>query len=540
MELSNESRRNMHKARTMFTSEEIRQRRVTDQVEIRKQKKDERLTKRRYACTRTASGIIESDKAQQAVMEQTETAGLEEIRSLQQDLYAAKDHHQLYYICQFKKVLSRTDNLPIDQVISLGIVPYFVCLLDSPLQQIQASEFYEVACMLTNIAAGESHHVQCVIEAGGVQAFIRLLGSPFANIVEQSLWALGNIAGDNAQCRDYCLEQGVLPPLLAVFEKNTKLSLIRNTVWALSNLCRGDDPQPDWRLVAPALPALAHLMTMECEDVLIEACWATAYLSDGNHDRIQAVLDTGLHAQLIELINHPSLLVRSPAVRTIGNIVTGDKAQTQAILDCHGLGALARALSHTTEESFCKDVCWAISNITAGDTLQVQTVIDAGVIPLLVDAIKTGDFLTKKEACWAICNVVSKDTCRLAQVHTLVQEEALVALCSLLECHDMSLCRVVLEGIESILCMGRSEESLDQHPFVLAVEECKGVDSLYRLQLQDNSDIAGRASYLLDTYFETGTDTDAGRTDLASDTGPGASHFTFQPTPYQGGFEFHH
>ena len=65
---------------------------------------------------------------------------------------------------------------------------------------------------------------------------------------EQAVWALGNIAGDSATCRNEVLKSNAMPAVLQLFNSEFKTALYRNATWTLSNLCRGK-PQPDFEQV---------------------------------------------------------------------------------------------------------------------------------------------------------------------------------------------------------------------------------------------------------------------------------------------------
>ncbi len=53
---------------------------------------------------------------------------------------------------------------------------------------------FEAAWVLTNIASGSSVQTDVVVKAGAVEPFVNLLRSRYTHIVEQCVWALGNIA----------------------------------------------------------------------------------------------------------------------------------------------------------------------------------------------------------------------------------------------------------------------------------------------------------------------------------------------------------
>jgi len=71
-----------------------------------------------------------------------------------------------------------------------------------------------------------------------------------------------------------------------------------------------------------------------------------------------------------------------------------------------------------------------LSNVTAGNQQQVQAVIDAGLVPLVVQHLSRGEFQTQKEAAWAVTNLTISG--HKQQVTYLVQCGVIPPFCHLL------------------------------------------------------------------------------------------------------------
>lgn len=52
------------------------------------------------------------------------------------------------------------------------------------------------------MASGKPDHVQVLIDKGTIPILVELLKSPHIEVIEQAIWGLGNIAGDNPKVRD--------------------------------------------------------------------------------------------------------------------------------------------------------------------------------------------------------------------------------------------------------------------------------------------------------------------------------------------------
>merc|ERR1719234_2648528 len=95
------------------------------------------------------------------------------------------------------------------------------------------------------------------------------------------------------------------------------------------------------------------------------------------------------------------------------------------------------------------EAVWFLSNITAGNQQQVQSVIEHGLVPMVINHLSRGEFQTQKEAAWAISNLTISGN--KTQVAFLVTQGVIQPFCNLLNCKDTQVIQVVLDGLNNML-----------------------------------------------------------------------------------------
>ena len=98
------------------------------------------------------------------------------------------------------------------------------------------------------------------------------------------------------------------------------------------------------------------------------------------------MVQSGVVPQLVHLLATGELQVITPALRALGNIVTGSDEQTDSVLVAGGLPVVGNLLRHS-RMNIVKEAAWTVSNITAGNQDQIQKVIEAHILEPLIEVL---------------------------------------------------------------------------------------------------------------------------------------------------------
>lgn len=460
-------------------------------VELRKQKKIEQVFKRRNICDEN-----EISKSAHVSVSSHSAVLLNEIFAV---INTAQNYDDILpAVRTIRKILSEIRNPPIDDVVNANLVPFLISYLDldnNP--QLQ----FEAAWAITNIASGTSQHTQYIVELGVVPKLIRLLSSTNAIVYDQAVWALGNIAGDCAEMREYVTKLGIIEPLLTLFQFNDiPIKFLRNITWTLANLCRYTNPSPSIETVTKLLPALEQLLYHNDNAILIDTCRAFAYVSKGSSQNIEAIVKMpAILPRLVELINvycETEIDILSPALRTIGNIVSGNSEQTQCVIDANALPIFHALLTHKNT-NIKKEAAWALSNITAGTPTQIEAVINANLIPLLVHVLANSEFQVQKEAALVFAQFTSG--AQANQILYLIQCQVIKPMCDLLVSKDPKIIKILLDGLLNVLTAAQKCDQLEDAKAY--IEEVGGLDKIEKLQGHENDEIYNMAYKIIEKFF---------------------------------------
>jgi len=292
-------------------------------------------------------------------------------------------------------------------------------------------------------------------------------------------------------------------------------------------------PQPAVVHVAQAVPTLAKLLMIADDEVIMDTCWALSYVTDGGDDRIDMACNAGVVPLLMNILRtSDGMKTRTPALRTLCNILTGSAEATQSVLEAGILEVLPEFIKSTKAQTR-KEACWAISNIAAGTPAQVERVMRSPLLATVIEKLDRDEYDVKKEAAWVVANILhgyaSEPTPANAQrAATLVQLGAIPPMVKMLDVNDAALQKLMLEACGTLLAAGEAQSKNGENPYLLPFDEAEGIDKLEALQSHHNEEVYNKAVELLEKYC--GEDNDEEENLLPNTAG---NAFAFGASPLQ-------
>ncbi|ORY07322.1 ARM repeat-containing protein [Basidiobolus meristosporus CBS 931.73] len=341
---------------------------------------------------------------------------------------------------------------------------------------------------LSNIAAGTPE--LCAKVLSTVPYLISFLEEPNIQLQEQTAWALGNIAVEGEEFRKRLAANGAITPLVKLLRSDNP-ELVQTVCFALSSLARNHTHFEEFFKAGVSELLLQHLKNDKVPSEVSEITWVLAYLTSGKEEYSTTLLNDGLAPLLVKhmpvMADKGSLAI--PIIRTIGNIASCSDWHADSLIQQPGF--LANLVPYINSElrALKKESLWVLSNLTAGTLEHVTRVLDAGILPCLVEIATHSNFDIRKEAAY----ITHTSNLSYAEQAPTNAPPSLAEFLDFVKTQDPETIRLGLHYVDLVLQeTPRGKELLDQ---------LQGIDALESVSLIEDPELKYQAGLLMDKYY---------------------------------------
>jgi len=497
--------------------EDQRLKREEANVQLRKQKRFEHVAKRRAKLEmrgEAEDGEVDENWEIWEDWEDYMGEGLEEVLlqaepnlcsnslSAQQrlDLFlslfaSASGNLLLPTLTALKKLLGSSDSPPLNQVCRPDVLAKLVFLLEGE----ESAVLYEALWCFTNLGTGSDQVICQIVAKGALPRLYRLIQHPEVRISDSAIWVLSNMSTADS-VRKEIVAGKVVEMCVDIFhaEAQVRKHDYANMLHLIANLTLNYDYPPNSPFLAQVLSFVPWAFAQERESIIVRACWICSYVADcKDESKLESILSLGVLPKLMELMTAPSASIVVPALRTVGNLASGNDSQTQALLDLGLLSKLHLLLSHK-ERDVRRDAMWCISNVTAGTMEQTMSVIGHPVMAVALEKMNDVDLEIRREATWAVVNAIG--LLPFVTIKELGFTRVVDPLFYSLDYKDAIMLKIVLEGLMDLLT---KEKAADETGVLERFEELQGVVALNSLMMHPNKPIWDLVSEILRRFYDS-------------------------------------
>lgn len=314
----------------------------------------------------------------------------------------------------------------------------------------------EATWCLANLCSGTHQQLDFLIQKNLIPLLVDESQNPYAQIAEQALWGLGNIACDSPQTQRKIATQEIFRLLRATYNRGNP-TLCKLICWIFSSICRLRNSKESIKpLEIPVATLRDEICNPENLDVVqLNDCFVglmgcikreNCALFKNKPEFFTKLMS--FFRYNIERPNEGELHI-SAAIYIFGGLTNSDDSFSIELISHGALTDIVHCLMHLPSEQQKKDICWILCNIALSGIESIRAFVkEPGLIDIIFRFADESSPEIMKEASWIICNL-----CKAKDQEILLEliNRGLFEMFSKAFDRDPSYATLVLEAIYVLL-----------------------------------------------------------------------------------------
>ena len=377
--------------------------------------------------------------------------------------------------------LEKCHRMITDEIIS-NVVKY-ISYVDYPEHQ------HESLWIMTNLISGSSAMTRKYLDFTNIIDYsLKVLTLNNVKVKHQAIWLLGNAIGEDIKYTNYIVNKGglkcIFDELLGDLQESKRvIDNIRTCTWVLSNIFL-HKLVLDYKTLQKAIEISKYFFEVcydnESNKNMIWLLSRMYKQFDGNQLEIMfRCLDT----YMISKLSHCEYKsIHRVILNICGNLISTTDENTQKVMN---MGLLNHLRDCLNSNSNVKDVCWILSNISAGTKDQIKSLIDHNLVPLIMLTSVESPWKIVKECLYTICYIIINSK---RHIPYMVDIGAIKLLSKYLHVPDMEITHIILDTLLILtkkykhiveeLCYDEVEKLTDSHHVNIYAKASKLLDKI--------------------------------------------------------------